>query len=262
MFRNEITRSLRRAIGCLVALASGLDLAPWAKAESYCAPNKGAAAVDLSQPVDDAFLAKMRQIGVKTIIRYYDHINETIENKTLHRAERDLITQEGFDIVVVFQHHNDCPTKFKAWTGHQDAKRALELAKENGQPSGSVIYFAVDFDARAGICGREKDNVKENFRNIRAYFGALREEFADKNYQIGVYGSGAVCGRLIEEGLAALCWISQSRDFPGTREALAQGGYHLHQLAPSEECGGKGVDFNLAREPNANFGQFRDYESN
>jgi hypothetical protein len=262
MFRQAIGRSVRRGVAFSCALAEGLTLAGYAVAEPHCAANRGAVAADLSQPVDDAFLAKMRQIGVKTIIRYYDHPNETIENKTLHRAERDLITSKGFSIGVVFQHHNDCPTKFKAWTGHQDARRALELAKENGQPRGSAIYFAVDFDARAGLCGRERDNIRQNMRNVRAYFGALAAEFAGKKYRIGAYGSGAVCNRLMEEGLATLCWISQSQDFPGTREALARGSYHLRQLAPSEHCGGKGVDFNLANEPNANFGQFRAYEAN
>ena len=64
---------------------------PPAIAEDYCITNSGAAAVDLSNRVNQEFLDKMKNVGVQTIIRYYDHEDETILGKTLKRQERDLI---------------------------------------------------------------------------------------------------------------------------------------------------------------------------
>lgn len=243
--------------------ASGADAA-----DIYCAPHSKAAAVDLSAPVDQAFLDKMKEFGVGTIIRYYDQPDETIPHKTLHWPERELITRNNLALLVVFQHHNDWPKKFKAQTGHEDAKRALELAHENRQPESSAIYFGVDYDVHLSPEDGEAD-IDKKFEGIDAYFAAIIEEIPSK-YKIGVYGSGAVCDRLLKNNRGELCWVSQSYKFSGTPDALKRGTFDLRQLnlknelglkLPWEKCGGREVDFSMAKTPGANFGQFRGYSS-
>src|SRR6516162_5595150 len=115
-----------------------------AGATDHCVRDAQVAAVDLSAPVDQNFLNQMQASGINTIIRYYDHTNETLPGKTLTRTERDFILANGFKIAVVFQHHNDRLTSFSWWRGRQDAERSLELAQANSQLSGSAIYFGVD----------------------------------------------------------------------------------------------------------------------
>ena len=54
-----------------------------AHAADYCIKDTRVAAVDLSAPVSQGFLDRMRAIGIGTIIRYYDHADETLPGKTL-----------------------------------------------------------------------------------------------------------------------------------------------------------------------------------
>jgi len=100
--------SAARPAALLCLLLAGLIF--WANpapAGYYCANDPRIEAVDLSAPVDQGFLDTMRGIGIRTIIRYYDHQDETLPGKTLRRAERDLISANGFKTAVVFQHHNN-----------------------------------------------------------------------------------------------------------------------------------------------------------
>ena len=73
MYGQMIGLSLRHSVTLSSALAMSLIITASAYAKKYCAPNSGAAAVDLSQPVDKPFLDKMKKVGVETIIRYYDY---------------------------------------------------------------------------------------------------------------------------------------------------------------------------------------------
>ena len=121
-----------------------VGLSASAQASNQCATTGSAVAADLASHVDEAFLEKMRSIGVKTIFRYYDHPNETLPGKTLHRTEKDLIVKHGFSLGVVFQHWNDRFSSFTVERGRADAERSLLLAQENGQTKNSAIYFGVD----------------------------------------------------------------------------------------------------------------------
>ena len=88
-----------------------------------------AQAADTSQPVTPTFLKKMREVGVTTIIRYFDHKNETFKNKTLTFEERMQIAEAGFHLVVVFQHWGQRISTFRDHTrGKADAIRALTPA--------------------------------------------------------------------------------------------------------------------------------------
>ena len=123
-----------------------------ASADPVCKSYKGFTAADISQPATTiktkdgrSGLAAFKGIGVKTIIRYYNHPGDAISCKTLLPAESDAIIAAGMSIATVFQHQGHDPeTFFNAGRGSKDARRALHLAAINGQPEGSAIYFAVD----------------------------------------------------------------------------------------------------------------------
>ncbi len=205
-------------------------------------------AADTSQPVTPAFLKKMREVGVHTIIRYFDHENETIPGKTLTFNERMEIAASGFNILVVFQHWGQRISTFRDRTrGASDAVRALNLAHGVGQPIGSAIYFAVD-----GPWSNPKDMA-----DIIRYFTDVRRTVATKgnHYRVGVYGSGQVCSAILDRGLADYCWLANARSWPGYADHLASGRWQLRQLMPGK-CGDREVDFNLLSS-SAYFGQFR-----
>ena len=136
-----------------------------AQAELSCNSHSGYSVADLSQPVTtittkngksggDAF----KSIGVKTVARYYAWPEDGIIScKVLLPAESDAILKSGLSIISVYQHENDDPETFmKAGRGSGDATKAVKLAKANGQPIGSAIYFAVD-----GVDQTLKDSVFE-----------------------------------------------------------------------------------------------------
>ncbi|MGB3246481.1 MAG: glycoside hydrolase domain-containing protein [Sulfitobacter sp.] len=139
-------RLIASALFCVFSAQSASAAAP------ACTPGQGYSVADFSAPFTDLGArgsrsagAELKHLGVQTIIRYYDHPDETLPCKTLVPEETNAILAAGFDIAVVFQHNNDDPMTFLAGRrGLDDAERALELAGANGQPQGSVIYFGVD----------------------------------------------------------------------------------------------------------------------
>ncbi|ESZ78665.1 glycoside hydrolase domain-containing protein [Mesorhizobium sp. L103C105A0] len=202
-------------------------------------------AVDLSTPVSDNFLRKMKAIGVETIIRYFDYPDETIKGKTLTPRERRKIAAGGFDLLVVFQHHNNRFSSFTTQRGHDDAVRSMALAQANNQPSGSAVYFGVD-----GEWGTDPSELAAIVR----YFTAAHKVLEAASFRLGVYGSGLVCRQLTERSLVDLCWLANATSWPEFRPAQQSGKWALLQTLP-EDCGGINVDFDVIGK-NSDYGQF------
>jgi Domain of unknown function (DUF1906)/Putative peptidoglycan binding domain len=194
-------------------------------------------------------LAAHRQNGVDTIIRYYCRHTRQPE-KRLTPDEADAIIRAGMRLAVVYQCAGDCAASFSQDAGAQDGAHARDYAAHViGQPSGSAIYFAVDYDASdADIRTR-----------IVPYFAAVRSALTGgtgtPSYQIGVYGSGAVCQALLKAGLVSFTWVSQSGGFNGTAAFLRSGQWNLHQRLPSTLCG-LSVDQNDPNPQRPQFGAF------
>ena len=86
--------SSKSLISIFCTFLAGLGIyEPAARSADYCVKDTQIAAVDLSAPVDQAFLNQMQASGINTIIRYYDHEDETLPGKTLRKIERDLILE-------------------------------------------------------------------------------------------------------------------------------------------------------------------------
>jgi len=235
----------RPARSVCMLLAGFAALTPNARATDLCVTDPRVEAVDSSAPVTQSFLDQMKAIGVNTVIRYYDHEDETLPGKTLRRGERDAILMNGLKMGVVFQHRNDQFASFTALRGRQDGERSLILAAENAQPRGSAIYFGVDGPWHTPY---ELANIMEYFREVNARLGG-------SGYRVGVYGSGLVCNALLANGLAALCWLAAPTSWPEFSDWYQTKRWRLVQL-PTTQCCGRSVDFNLANGPEAEYGQF------
>jgi hypothetical protein len=112
--------------------------------------------------------------------------------KKLTSAEATIINNAGLYIVSVWE-----TTADRALGGTQagtnDGKLALAEAKKVGQPEGSTIYFAVDFDATSSQLGTVED-----------YLRAAAAEI--KGYRIGVYGSYMVVETMANKGVCDNFW--------------------------------------------------------
>ena len=130
-------------------------------------------------------------------------------------------------------------------SGRPRPSSALTCAREVGQPQGSAIYFAVDFDCTAAQFQQQ----------ITPYFNAINAVFVAQGfpYKIGVYGSGLVCQGLLAAGLCSYTWLTNSTGFQGYKQFYASKRWNLAQHLP--KFYGK-----LQADPNetaADFGAFQ-----
>lgn len=208
-------------------------------------------ALDISGPVDQKFLDHAKHLGVTTIIRYGDHVNETIKGKTPKPAEIELLRKNGFAFMAVFQHNNRWATSagqlygtFRATRGKQDAERMQEL-----YPQARSWYYGVDFDAQMG----------PQMNAVEAYAVAFKKVADKYGKPVGVYGSGRTLDYLEKKGLIKYKWLSMSTGFGGTAAMMAKGNYHLLQKIDKVngkplKCGGRSFDPDIVKEKD--FGQW------
>lgn len=188
----------------------------------------------------------LRNAGVAGMIRYYARTTGQSE-KRLTRAEAQSIIAGGFSLCIVHQAVGSSADSFSHARGLLDGAYARNYgASVIGQPGGSAIYFAVDFDT----------NVTELENRVVPYFQALQQILAASSdlpdYRIGVYGNGLVCRVLLDRKLAELAWLSQST---GHREHAAFKASNRWALAqgPSGQLCGIGFD------PNETYGGFGEF---
>lgn len=113
--------------------------------------------------------------------------------KVLTREEAERLSGRGLNIITVYQYVGNGPQWFTPARAREDAAIALELAAKLGQPPGTGIYFAVDFDARQHL-----SVVAGYLREVRAVLGG--------RYRLGVYGSFDTVEFAAKERLAELYW--------------------------------------------------------
>lgn len=201
--------------------------------ESTCPAPGVFGAVDLCTYTTQHFLDVMRYLGVKTIIRYYERVPETIHGKTPTAAEIALIKKNGFKMLAVFQHSNNTVATFEIPDrGAGDAARSLELAAEWRQPKGSAIYFGVDFDAS-----------EADLEHVKVYAKQFGDAVRAAGFRVGAYGSGLTLETLLAAKLIDLTWLSMATGHRDSKAFAAANRWALHQVK-DRDCGGINCDFN------------------
>ncbi len=175
----------------------------------------------------------LKRQGYDFALRYYSH-NAA---KNLSLGEARALAQAGMRIGVVWETSGTRAGFFSRAQGLADGAAAYRMALDViGQPFGSAIYFAVDYDpTQADIDGV----ISNYFTGVHAalYVGAEGQP----SYRVGVYGSGLCCGALMERGIAACSWLSQSTGFAGSRQYAQQKRYDMIQMLPMRIPGEGGV---------------------
>jgi len=158
----------------------------------------------------------------KFVGRYY---TATIPGKLLKLDEAKLISSCSFKVVSVYQDGNDSQGCFTKEWGEKDGKWAYNYAKDTiGQPSGSAIYFGVDFDPLDPVV---KGGVTDYFTAVKNTFQQLGGK-----YKIGVYGSGLVCSYIKDtKKLADYSWLSMSKGWQGSQNYLNGNTWDINQMS-------------------------------
>lgn len=126
--------------------------------------------------------------GIEFVCRYL--VPEKYKWKRLTKGEADVISNAGLNIISVFE-SSASRAAGGAAAGKADGITALSEAKIVGQPEGSAIYFAVDYDAKAN-----------DHKVIEEYLKAAAKELP--GYHVGVYGSYSVCLTMFNLGIKHL----------------------------------------------------------
>lgn len=193
-----------------------------------------------------SFLPGLKDVGVKTIVRYY---NRDATPKVIGQSEFNAILAAGMNLMIVHQRGGRDPAEYSAETGVLDCAHCRDFGGKRGQPDGSAIYFGVDFDISA----------QDLNQRVFPYFTALKGEMAratgKPHYRIGVYGSGQTCKALLDAGLVDFTWLSQSTKFTGTPAFTASKRWHLLQLMPTT-IAKLSVDPNIIGSVSHDHGQF------
>ncbi|WP_040948484.1 DUF1906 domain-containing protein [Gorillibacterium massiliense] len=130
--------------------------------------------IDCGSPLNTVKAAQFKKDGVSFIGRYV-----TPESwKTLSKAEADILQAAGLQILSVFERSAN-RTKGGHNAGAEDGREAYTQARNIGQPVGSAIYFAVDYDA-----------PESDFELLETYLRAAVAQIP--GYKLGVYGSYSV----------------------------------------------------------------------
>ena len=253
---------------------------------SSTAPS-AANAIDLDHRVtDDArFLDAAKANGIRTIFRYYDWEHrpgafvklgrrdpwELIESsceaepkrsdceKVVTKAEIAAIHDKGLAVGVVFQHDMANP---ETWLDPEraayDARRALNLAHELGQPANTTIFFGVDGAEQSFF---QRHDPSYGMAYILQYFRTVNKIFESSGYAVGVYGSGLVCDALVggREKLAKYCWLSMSTGHTGSKLRERSGAWTIKQCFTRRNYGGSAlaVDPDIVSPADVDFGQWR-----
>lgn|GEM_PF-1823625 len=97
---------------------------------------------------------------------------------------------------------------FSAAKGASDGNTAATFAKSMGQPQGTQIYPAVDYDPDDSNPSGPTINGR-----ISDYMKAFQAAIKPAGYVASVYGSGRTCRILMAKGLAKTGWLTQSTGF-------------------------------------------------
>ena len=173
------------------------------------APRPVGLARGIDLPIDARDVSnELKESRLDFVARYYR--DPASRWPTLSAAEARMVSSAGMSLVAVWESHSHKRDYFTYASGYYDALAAHQQAKAIGQPAGSGIYFAVDFNAQEPDV---RGPVDQYFRGVHAGLAAAAGQA--REYRVGVYGSGAVCDHLKRTRLAEYAWLSNSTAWSG-----------------------------------------------
>jgi hypothetical protein len=173
--------------------------------------------------------------GVEVVGRYYAKSNGS---KVIKKTEAQALSSKGIKIFTVYEDvGNASQFNLTSAQGEKDGGVAKKQAGVIGQPTGGVIYFAVE--------GLPSGYTKADLPGIRDYFAGVKKALGS-DYTAGVYGDGIVCKTLLDEGICKHTWLAQaSFSFEGSIEFYASKRWSLAQIVvdlPKKGWKGLSVD--------------------
>ena len=166
--------------------------------------NRAAKACDCATVLNKQQALDIKNAGYTHVGRYLTgSVGKEHTPKYLTSTEVKNIENAGLSVFPIYQDGGYELNYFKDPSqGSVDAQTAILAAERIGIPSGTTIYFAVDFDCYS----YQIDTfIIPYFEQIHMIFFSSTN---DKNYKVGIYAPRYVCTKVYEAGLASKSFVA------------------------------------------------------
>lgn len=164
---------------------------------SYGNKSRSALACDCATKLTAAKAKTLYDNGYRYVGRYLTKVPGGLD-KDITREEAQIIFDAGLRFFPIYQTLGTKAEYFTETQGTADAYAAIEAAQKLGIPRGTIIYFAVDFDAR-------DIDVTDI---VIPYFAKIHEVMKDSIYKTGIYSARNTCTRVSKKGYACSSFVS------------------------------------------------------
>lgn len=222
---------------------------------SYGDPNRTATACDCVSEITNARAQTLKNAGYMVVGRYLTNARAGNLDKNIKEGEINTIINAGLTIFPIYQTTGNYAEYFNKGRGLSDAEYAYQAAKKYGFKEGTIIYFAVDFDAL-------ETDITER---IIPYFQGINEKFEelDNYYEIGIYGARGVCTETKNNNLTVASFVSDtSSGFSANIGHILPSDWKFDQIATISLGSGDGfieIDKNVTNTTGSS--QFNNSES-
>ncbi len=181
-----------------------------------------------------------------------EYIGTTDNDGYLRPADVLAITNQGLTIVSIFERNPTSVSYFTLANADYDAGVAISAANLAGQPSGSAIYFTVDFEP--GSNQTSLSAIDDYFQELRTDFNQYFSAHPGVTFKIGVYAAGDVLATIMNDASvgASYSWLAEPFGSSYTLANLAQ----TQDSTPSNPISIGGINVDLDEAYTANFGQW------
>ncbi|MGC9665364.1 glycoside hydrolase domain-containing protein [Planosporangium sp. 12N6] len=222
------------------------DYTTWAQLLVSCGDTaRPATGCDCITEITAARGKQLKDAGYQIVGRYLDeHLPPSDPDylgKALKPGEPQTILNAGLRFFPLFQYNGTQLENFTYQKGYDQGTIAHQKAVEYRIPSGTCIYFAVDYDA---LDEDIDSNVKPYFQGVKAALAELGNRYA-----FGVYGSRNVCIRVSLEVGARWSLVSgMSWGYSGNLGFPLPENWSFNQIREYEVQPGWGLDHDIWRQ--------------
>lgn len=172
-------------------------------------PMRNVLACDTSTQLTDTKAKRLVSNDFEIVGRYLTG-RTTSGPKYLTRDELNMLFDNNLSVFAIYQdeteyyqtHPEEETTEnyYNYGQGYHDAEKACEAAENLGIEYGEYIFFSVDFDFTDD---QTTSMILPHFQGISNY---VRQH--GNKYNVGVYGPRNICQRVLNNGYADLCFVS------------------------------------------------------
>lgn len=203
-----------------------IDKTTWLSLIISCGDqSRSAIACDCATIITEENVNVLVKNGYKYIGRYLSGTTDHNEDKGLSRNELQVLFKNGIRVFPIQEGSATYAGYFTVENAHKDAASAVEHADALKLQIGSIIYFAVDFDAM--------DYQITNL--VLPYFEKVHKTVMEEGkakYRVGIYGTRNACKRVCDAGYACSSFVcDMSTGFSGNLGFKIPDNWALDQFA-------------------------------